>query len=318
MPALSWEPSICRKTYEAGIQKVRELIRKGDTYQVNYTYRLRAGFAGDPWALFAGMVQAQGAHYSAFIHAGDWVICCASPELFFRRQGADLLCRPMKGTSPRGLWSADDAAQAEALRTSVKNQAENVMIVDMVRNDLGRVARLGSVGVRSLFDVEKYPTLWQMTSTVKCETSASVPEIFGALFPAASITGAPKVRTMAIISELEDSPRRIYTGSIGFIAPGGFAQFNVAIRTVLIDRHAQAAEYGVGGGIVWDSVPETEFEECQTKSRILTTPRPQFALLETMRWTPKEGFYLLDLHLRRLARISRILFVEPRPQGCAK
>jgi para-aminobenzoate synthetase/4-amino-4-deoxychorismate lyase len=156
------------------------------------------------------------------------------------------------------------------------------------------------VKVTRLFEVERYPTLWQMTSTVRCSTEAGIPEIFSALFPAASITGAPKVRTMEIIAELESSPRRIYTGSIGYLGPHRRAQFNVAIRTVLIDKRRRLAEYGVGGGIVWDSVDRAEFEECATKARILTDRQPDFALLETILWTPENGYLLLPRHLRRL------------------
>lgn len=298
---LPWEASVSRDEYDAAIERIKDWIRAGDTFQVNYSYRLRARFSADPWNLFCTMIRAQGPHYGAFVHTGDWTICCASPELFFRLHGDELLCRPMKGTAPRGLWQAHDLQQADWLRHSEKNRAENVMIVDMVRNDLGRIAVPGSVQVPRLFEVEKYPTLWQMTSTVACRMRAGIPEIFQALFPAASITGAPKVRTMEIIAELERSPRRIYTGSIGFLAPDRRAQFNVAIRTVLIDRTRNRAEYGVGGGIVWDSVDRAEFEECATKAKILTDAVPEFALLETILWTPAEGYFLLDRHLDRLA-----------------
>jgi para-aminobenzoate synthetase/4-amino-4-deoxychorismate lyase len=198
------------------------------------------------------------------------------------------------------MMRRDDLEQAEWLHHSEKNRAENVMIVDMVRNDMGRIAALGSVEVRSLYEVEKYPTLWQMTSTVKAKTGAGLCEIMQALFPPASITGAPKRRTMQIIAELEQTPRRIYTGSVGFIGPGRKAQFNVAIRTVLVDKAKGQAEYGVGGGIVWDSVDRMEFEECRTKARILTQKMPDFSLLETILWTPEQGYFLLPYHLTRL------------------
>lgn len=174
------------------------------------------------------------------------------------------------------------------------------MIVDMIRNDMGRVAEIGSVRVPSLFDVERYPTLWQMTSTVTATTSASMDNIMAALFPCASITGAPKARTMQIIRDLETTPRRIYTGCIGFISPQGRAQFNVAIRTVLIDKQAGQAEYGVGSGIVWDSVNTEEYVECQIKAQVLTSNYPPFSLLETMLWTPDTGYFLLNYHLQRL------------------
>jgi para-aminobenzoate synthetase/4-amino-4-deoxychorismate lyase len=213
----------------------------------------------------------------------------------------------MKGTAARGLTQTEDQAQAEALRTSEKEQAENVMIVDMVRHDLGRVAETGSVTVPHLFEVEKYPTVWQMTSTIEDRTTASLCEIFQALFPPASITGAPKVRTMEIIAQLEPSPRRIYTGAIGFVAPGRRAQFNVAIRTLLLDRRTGQAEYSVGGGITWGSQPEAEWQECRDKARILTTRVPAFSLLETLVWTAEEGYFLLARHLQRLEQ-SRLYF----------
>ncbi len=243
---------------------------------------------------------AQDPPYGAFLDTGEWVICSASPELFFRLDGARIECRPMKGTAARGRTQAEDLAQARALQASEKERAENVMIVDMVRHDLGRVAQTGSVKVDRLFEVERYPTIWQMTSTVEAQTEAGLGDIFRALFPPASITGAPKVRTMQIIAELERLPRRLYTGTIGFLAPGRRAQFNVAIRTLLVNRPTGCAEYGVGSGITWDSDPEAEWQECRTKARILAPPVPAFSLLETMRWTPEEGYYLLERHLERL------------------
>ncbi|HOO78449.1 MAG TPA: aminodeoxychorismate synthase component I [bacterium] len=297
---IPWEASVSREEYRSAIRRIKRRIRDGDTFQVNYSYRLEAPFAGDPWALFSAMIRAQGAHYGAFMLLEDWAVCCASPESFFRLRRDELVCRPMKGTAPRGLGQTDDLRQAAWLRDSEKNRAENVMIVDMVRNDVGRIAVPGSVQVPRLFQVEKYPTLWQMTGTVACRTRAGIPEIFQALFPAASITGAPKVRTMEIVAEVERSPRKIYTGSIGFLAPGRRAQFNVAIRTVLIDRRRHRAEYGVGGGIVWDSVDDDEFEECATKAKVLTEGMPDFSLLETLLWTPENGYFLLDRHLERL------------------
>lgn len=298
---LAWTPSISEEDYRRAIARIRQYIRAGDTYQVNYSFRLRAAFAGDAWPFFLRLVAAQGSGQAAFLDTGDWTIASASPELFFRLQGRQIHSRPMKGTAARGLGSADDLRQAAWLRSSEKNRAENVMIVDMVRNDVGRIAALGSVEVERLFDMEKYPSLWQMTSTVRAETGAGLPDLFRAMFPAASITGAPKARTMEIIAELETAPRRIYTGSIGFVGPGRLAQFNVAIRTVLVDRRTGTAEYGVGGGIVWDSEAGAELHECRTKARVLTQTRPDFDLLETLRWTPGDGYFLLQRHLDRLA-----------------
>jgi para-aminobenzoate synthetase/4-amino-4-deoxychorismate lyase len=220
--------------------------------------------------------------------------------LFFQLDGDTITCRPMKGTVKRGRTTLEDKEQAEWLRNSEKNLAENVMIVDMIRNDLGRIARIGSVQVPELFTVEKYPTLWQMTSTVTAKTDVSLTKIISALFPCASITGAPKVSTMRIISELETTPRNIYTGSIGYIAPHRTATFNVAIRTALIDHETQTAEYGVGGGIVWDSTSTDEYAEALLKARVLTESTPEFSLLETMLWTPEEGFFLREKHISRL------------------
>ncbi len=210
----------------------------------------------------------------------------------------------MKGTAPRGLTLEDDHNLAGWLYHSEKNRAENVMIVDMVRNDIGRIACTGSVCVPELFKVEKYPTVWQMTSTVTGETRAGLTQIFQALYPAASITGAPKARTMQIIAELETTPRQAYCGAIGYSAPGREAQFNVAIRTLLVDRRSGQAVYGVGGGITWDSLDSAEYDECLTKAKILTASLPQFDLLESLLWTPAGGCYLLDLHLKRLAEAA--------------
>jgi para-aminobenzoate synthetase/4-amino-4-deoxychorismate lyase len=298
--ALLWEPSVRRDAYENAIERIKHYIEAGDTYQVNFTLRLRSPFTGDPWPFFVELAKAQDASYSAFVNTQEWIVCSASPELFFHVDGDELISRPMKGTAPRGLMLHDDLKQAEWLHHSEKDRAENIMIVDMVRNDMGRIADTGSVHWDSLYEVEKYPTVWQMTSTVRARTEAGLCEILKALFPPASITGAPKPRTMEIIAELEHTPRRIYTGTVGFWTPGGTAQFNVAIRTVLIDKAQGEAEYGVGGGIVWDSIDTMEFEECQTKARILTQRVPDFSLLESILWTPEEGYFLLPYHLARL------------------
>jgi para-aminobenzoate synthetase / 4-amino-4-deoxychorismate lyase len=298
--APDWQPSVGKEEFHREMARIKALIRSGDTYQVNYTYRLRTQFAGNPWNFFLRLVAAQDPPYGAFLDTGEWVICSASPELFFRLDGTRIECRPMKGTAARGRTQAEDRAQARALRASEKERAENVMIVDMVRHDLGRVAQTGTVNVTRLFEVEKYPTIWQMTSTIEAKTGAGLGEIFRALFPAASVTGAPKVRTMEIIAGLEPLPRRLYTGTIGFFAPGRRAQFNVAIRTLLANRKDGCAEYGVGSGITWDSDPEAEWRECGSKARILAPRVPPFSLLETMRWTPEEGYYLLERHLARL------------------
>jgi para-aminobenzoate synthetase/4-amino-4-deoxychorismate lyase len=287
--------------YNRAIRRIKEYIYAGDTYQVNYTLRLETTFTGDSWQLFLAMVRAQSPGYAAWLDAGRYAVCSASPELFFRLSENSLICKPMKGTVKRGRTQKEDAQLAEWLQNSEKNRAENLMIVDMIRNDLGRVAKTGSVHVPRLFEVERHPTLWQMTSTVAAECNKSVTEILCALFPCASITGAPKVRTAQIIAELEPTPRGLYTGCIGYLAPGRKAQFNVAIRTAVVDRKRSRVEYGSGGGIVWDSAPDDEYREALLKARVLTEQRPDFSLLETMLWSPEEGYFLLHRHLERLA-----------------
>ncbi len=298
---IKWKSSVIPEEHRRRLLEVKEAIGLGDTYQVNLTHRLRTSDVIDTWKLFLQMAGEGQYPFAAFIDSGDWAISSASPELFLRVDGDLIESRPMKGTAPRGLWYEDDLKKREDLIFSEKDRAENVMIVDMVRNDLGRVALHGSVETTVLFEAERYPTLWQMTSTVKARTSESLASILSATFPPASITGAPKRRTMEIISRLEESPRKIYTGTIGFWAPRRKAQFNVAIRTVLVDKRSGSAEYGVGGGIVWDSEPEKEYEECLVKTKVLSHPSGAFDLLETLIWSLEEGYPLLKYHLKRLA-----------------
>ena len=299
--AYQWQASVNRQQYDQAIGRVRALIAEGDTYQVNYTLRLHAPINEDPEALFLRMIRANEPKHGAYLDCGKFVICSASPELFFRLDGERITSRPMKGTANRGLTYRHDIDAAQALAASEKNRAENVMIVDMVRNDLSRISRVGSVQVPQLFELERYPTLWQMTSTVTADTGASVCDILQALFPPASITGAPKFRTTEIIAELESTARGVYTGCIGYIAPGRRAQFNVAIRTAVLDRDHGTVEYGVGSGIVWDSRSKSEYEECLLKARIVTNAAPSFSLLETLLWEPADGYFLLEEHMRRLA-----------------
>jgi para-aminobenzoate synthetase/4-amino-4-deoxychorismate lyase len=295
-----WEPSITADQYARVFEQLKELIRSGETYQVNYTYRIRTHLDSDPLQLFLKLAVAQRPPFGAYVDTGEWVICSASPELFFHRSGGRIESRPMKGTAARGLWFEQDLEHAKRLLESDKERSENVMIVDMVRNDLGRVATPGSVRVTNLFDVERYPTVLQLTSTVVAETNASLADVMHALFPAASITGAPKARTMEIIASVECSPRRIYTGTIGFVEPGGRAQFNVAIRTILVNRSTREAEYGVGGGIVADSNSAGEWAETRIKSGVLSARPLSFDLLETMLWQPGAGYLLIGRHLKRL------------------
>jgi para-aminobenzoate synthetase/4-amino-4-deoxychorismate lyase len=297
-----WQAALDWPTYNAAISSVKSYIARGHTYQVNYTMPLSASFSGDPWALYRHLTQSQQAQFMAYLDLGRFVICSSSPELFFIRDGDHLVSKPMKGTARRGRTLDEDLTQVRWLQNSEKNRAENVMIVDMIRNDFGRIAEIGSVDVPELFTIERYPTLLQMTSTVSARSKATLPQIMRAMFPCASITGAPKVRTMEIIKELEPQARGIYTGSIGYIAPGNQASFNVAIRTVVIDRLNNKATYGVGGGIVWDSEADQEYQEAFLKAQVLVRRQPSFELLETIRWSEEKGYFLLDLHLQRLAQ----------------
>jgi len=306
---LGWTPHLDGFAYQRSIERIKQWIAAGDTYQVNYTIRMRADADHDafpvesaPWNFFKQRVLAQDAGYSAFLETEDFAICSASPELFFQRKGDCFTCRPMKGTRRRGATPNEDAELRQALIYSEKDRAEHVMIVDMIRNDLGRIARSGTVRVESLFDIEPYETVWQMTSTVKGRSEAGLADAFKALFPCASITGAPKVRTMEIIRELENAPRGIYTGAIGYIEPGGDARFNVAIRTALFDKTSNNVEYGTGGGIVWDSDSVSEYDECLAKSAILGSIQPAFAIFETLRIEPDGQIILLEEHLRRMRR----------------
>ena len=297
---LAWQASNSQEKYFSVINRIREQIREGETYQVNYSYRLRSSMSCSAWDIFANMVLAQGHGYSAYVELADWSICSASPEIFFSLSNQEIYCRPMKGTVSRGLTFASDKENRSWLANSSKDRAENLMILDMVRNDLGQIASSGTVKVDSLFDMEKYPTVWQMTSNVHCHTDSGLTEIMQSLYPAASITGAPKVHTMEIIKELECSPRNIYTGTIGYYSPARRAQFNVAIRTLLVDKRNQQAEYGIGSGIVWDSNGKNEFQETQDKASVLNFPYQKFSLLESLFWDPDEGFWLLSEHFIRI------------------
>jgi para-aminobenzoate synthetase / 4-amino-4-deoxychorismate lyase len=303
----AWKPSIDRMAYDRSIAQIRAHIAAGETYQINYTLRLRSQIQGNERGLYRDLCFAQRGRHAAYLNTGRYRICSASPELFFRLDGTTITTRPMKGTAPRGRWQAEDRERAERLVSSEKDRAENAMIVDLLRNDLGRIARPGSVRWAEVFAPERYETVWQLTSTVtaELEPAAGIPEVFGALFPSGSITGAPKVRSMELIHELEDSPRGVYCGAVGYLAPPGAegprASFNVAIRTVLVDGESGAAEYGVGGGITWDSSAGVEYDETVAKARVLTERRPPFDLLETMRRDPGLPIHELAEHLERLA-----------------
>ncbi|WP_031385683.1 aminodeoxychorismate synthase component I [Desulfonatronum thiodismutans] len=308
---LAWSPSISESSYREALGSIREHLRVGECYQVNFTFRLRTAFPGDPWDFFLSVCRDRPPSHAAYVHLPDWAVCSFSPERFFVLDGEEIVSEPMKGTRPRGRTLEQDQTLADELRRSPKDRAENVMITDMVRNDLGRIAETGSVVVDDLCRVEKHATVWQMVSTVRARTSHSLTEIFAGLFPPASITGAPKAASMDIIADLESSPRGLYTGCVGYVGPratrsasgakpGIRAAFNVAIRTVLVDQHRNRAEYGVGGGIVWDSNVRGEYAECRTKAEVLHRRMPEFRLLETMLWTPGHGYALLERHLTRL------------------
>ena len=310
-PLDAWVPSIARERFDAAIAEIRERIAAGDTYQVNYTLRLRAGIEGDERGLYRDLCLAQRGPYASYLNLGRYRVLSASPELFFRIDADRITTRPMKGTMPRGRWPAEDDEAARRLVASSKDRAENAMIVDLLRNDLGRISRPGSVEVPTMFEAERYETVWQLTSTVTSRLTPDVglPDVFRALFPSGSVTGAPKIRSMGIIADLEDSPRGAYTGAIGYVAPRDApvprANFNVAIRTVLLDTRTGLAEYGVGGGITHDSSAAAEYDEVLAKARVLTVRRPPFSLFETMRYEPRGGFHHLDAHLRRLASSAR-------------
>jgi para-aminobenzoate synthetase/4-amino-4-deoxychorismate lyase len=288
------------------VATVREHIAAGDTYQCNLTDRLRTTVGGDAQALYARLALAQRGAYNAYLDLGRHVVASASPELFFEWAGDEVRTRPMKGTAPRGRTTAEDAQQTHLLRTSAKERAENLMIVDLLRNDLGRIADVGSVRVDELFSLERYPTVWQMTSQVSARIQPGIGllDLFRALFPCGSVTGAPKRRTMQLIDALEPSPRGIYCGAVGLVAPPTApfrARFNVAIRTVVLDRPSGRAVYGAGGGITWDSDAGRERAELHAKAAVLAHDVTEHQLLETLAFEPATGPRNLDRHLARMA-----------------
>ncbi|CAG4884204.1 Para-aminobenzoate synthase, aminase component [Georgfuchsia toluolica] len=290
-----WSMTASRSAIDAGIADIRAAIGNGDYYQVNYTTRLESKFSGSAAALYAALCEAQPDGYGAYLDGGEWQIASASPELFFDwTPDRTLTTRPMKGTAPR-------TASVDALRDSAKERAENLMIVDLLRNDLARVAETGSVAVTRLFDIEPLPTAWQMTSTVRCKTRTEVTlvDVFRALFPCGSVTGAPKVAAMQAIAELESTPRGVYCGAIGLIRPNGHATFNVAIRTVAVDAKTGTARCGIGSGITLDSTAAAEYAEWLVKRRFLLHATAAFDLIETLRLEAGH-YWLLDRHLRRL------------------
>ncbi len=307
----AWHAEMNATDHARAIRAVRQHIAAGHTYQVNLTFRLRGPAPRDPWALFRRLARAHPAPHAAWVALEDWIAASFSPELFFGVDGTEIVCRPMKGTSPRGRWIQEDDALRRELAGSEKNRAENIMIVDMVRNDLGRLAPPHTIQVAPLCVVETYRSVFQMVSTVRAQTTARPSAILKALFPCASVTGAPKIRTMEIIAELERSPRGLYCGTMGFIAPNRRMKFNVPIRTLIIYPPARVAEYGVGGGIVWDSSAKSEYAEAHDKALVLTRPDPPFDLLETLRWQLNRGLFLWREHFERLRRSAQYFGFPP-------
>lgn len=306
-PAGAWlgvpEPAIERATYDAHFAAVQAHIVAGDLYQANLTYRAHARVLGDPLSLYARLRRAARAGFGALIDTGAARILSLSPELFFSLEGETLLCRPMKGTARRGDSADADRRVAAALVDDPKQRAENLMIVDLMRNDLARVARAGSVAVPHLFEVESYPTVHQLvssvTATIAPDTDAV--DVLAALFPCGSITGAPKIAAMQAIATIEACARGLYTGAIGRFDADGDAMFNVAIRTLTLPYGAEHASFGAGGGIVADSVAAEEWDEARAKTDFLTRDARPFDLIETMAFDPEHGILRLDFHLRRLA-----------------
>lgn len=293
-----WQPNISWEEYQSAIQAIKDHIAKGDTYQVNYTLQMKAAFQQDSYAFYLHLLQAQQSRYSAYIESDHFQILSASPELFFEVNHGTILTKPMKGTAPRGMNNEQDLLQQQILHNE-KNHAENLMITDLLRNDLGQIAQQGTVKVTSLFDTEKYPTIWQLTSTITAQLKdyTTLTDVFTALFPCGSITGAPKANTMKIIQALEKSPRDVYCGAIGVITPNDHAIFSVPIRTMVIQD--QQATYGVGGGITWDSTSQDEYQEVFHKMQVLYQSKVPEHLLESL--LLEDGkYFLYDEHFQRL------------------
>lgn len=317
-----WTCDISQRGHDQALSRIHDAIVSGETYLTNYTTRFRRPWSArdDAFALYQRLASNYASGLHAYFETDDWVVMSGSPELFFDLRDNQLTVQPMKGTAPRGRWVAEDCAIAEALCQSPKERAENVMVVDLVRNDLGRIAVSGTVTVPDLCEVQRHPAVWQLSSTVVAtlRPKTTLVDVFGALFPCASVTGAPKVSTMRQIAEHETSPRGVYCGAIGYVRrpkpedalSGLEARFSVAIRTTVIDKTTQVATYGSGGGITSDSVPEVEWHELLLKADVLraasTGSVASATLLETMRFDPADrtktapGIRNLDRHLVRL------------------
>lgn len=304
-------PALSKEDYLKRFARVKELIASGDIYQVNLAFKLLFQYEGSPFSLYSALRQRQPVSYGAYLQTPDFSILSFSPELFFEARDGLITTRPMKGTIRRGASSKEDDQLVRTLHEDIKNRAENLMIVDLMRNDFSRICDIGSVDVSDLYRVERYPTLSQMTSGVqgRLHPDADLEAIIRALVPAGSITGAPKIRAQEIIRELEDEPRGLYCGAMGVLSRDQqtgqlSALFNVAIRTLTLlpDGHG---ETGIGSGVVQDSQGEDEYDECLLKAKYLTMP--DFTLIETMRLDPDGSYYLLERHLARLMRSSQSL-----------
>ncbi|HTN94533.1 MAG TPA: chorismate-binding protein [Gallionella sp.] len=307
-----WRDILTRTEFDDAIAAIQRGINDGDYYQINYTTRLRAQFQGDSLGFFDTLRKGQPSTYCAYLDFGRFHVCSVSPELFLDwvrdDEGGTFTCRPMKGTASRYKDTLRDAAAAKMLLESQKERAENLMIVDLIRNDLAKIAHTGSVKVPALFSIESLPSVWQMTSTVTCKGRAGVSlfDVLAALFPCGSITGAPKPAAMAAITKLERAPRGIYCGALGIIRPGGHAQFSIGIRTAVVDTWKGTVECGLGSGIVSDSTSDGEYNEWQAKRTIFDQSSPPFRLLETLR-LHQGRYWLLRGHLERIEHSAKML-----------
>lgn len=304
--------NMSEEEYSQAIERVRGHIREGDTYQINFTQKYRFNYQGSPIGLYSALRDVQSVEFSAFLNFPEYAVVSLSPELFIEKRCGELISRPMKGTFPRGASLEADAEIVEFMKNDPKTLSENVMIVDLMRNDISRIAKPGSVRVENLFEVQRFQTLHQMVSTVKADVheDIAVRDLIGALFPCGSITGAPKLRTMELIRSLEVEPRGLYTGAIGYITPENDFCFNVPIRTCLAYRDG-SAEMGVGGGILYESDARAEYQECLLKGKFLTQLNSRFQLIEAILFDAEASkMPLLELHIQRLQDAAQALHFQ--------
>ena len=313
MPS-NWQEVTSKEEYEKAIAQIHHHLRQGDTYQVNYTVQLKQDLSANPFAIYNRMVVEQEAGYNAYVEHDEMAVISMSPELFFEQNDRELTTRPMKGTTKRGLTDQEDLDQAAWLEEDPKNRSENMMIVDLLRNDMNRLSEVGSEHVERLCQVEQYSTVWQMTSTIKSQVRSDVDlvEIFRSLFPCGSITGAPKIATMEIIKDLEPQARGVYCGTIGILLPNGRRVFNVAIRTIQL--YKGQAIYGVGGGITWDSTWESEYREVHQKAAVLYRKQVPFQLITTGKISQKHLLFKEE-HIDRLRNAGRYFAYPFNPEN---